>query len=533
MEDVDTQLLSNETCNRSSPNVKQSGEPRERKSTILEINNPGLIVNLEEDQLTDSDESMLCGSKEKRRESFKLVEEHNRLVCKRWLFILYTLILFGASMTFYHSCCISYTKPYFWFKYRQKLKKSGGAMEGSLPFSGNGSASYTNGTLVLEFIEFSLPRDAVHPTPQDVGGKGGRGEMLAYFLNLQSGKSLPAGLQARARWSWEEIPLEPVDFCICLRACSVEEVRRCHQRGGIAVWETTGTGRRGSSQVINQHSVFRDKAQAYRVDGYVVPNQWQQSQLSEVDPYRPSAVIPMPHMNFQKHISPADRAVSTIGFIKLGQRWGGPTNSAVKAPSQHSQQAFQYLATQFGLKYKAVVLGEGVDSAIDPGEWGEGLYTSKSLSEVDLAFIWPNEPGNYREVSTESTLALAFWWSYGVPVIYYPYPSFEDLDRDKNGTSYPGLLHTLDDAEDMIERIIEDPKFRTKMIAIGLERAQRLSLLTTIQLYPFFLCKLYYRTRMKASSVSFCNHLSTTLIDIDYHSFFKREGRTRYVHLNI
>ena len=50
--------------------------------------------------------------------------------------------------------------------------------------------------------------------------------------------------------------------------------------------------------------------------------------------------------------------------------------------------------------------------------WAQDVYHT-AVDDVDIAIIWPQDHGDL-ETYFKPVTRLVYWWSHGVPVIFYP-----------------------------------------------------------------------------------------------------------------
>ncbi|CAM9102437.1 unnamed protein product, partial [Heterosigma akashiwo] len=88
----------------------------------------------------------------------------------------------------------------------------------------------------------------------------------------------------------------------------------------------------------------------------------------------------------------------------------------------------------------------------------------------------------------------------------------DESDRQIFGNKgYPGIISTLDEAEYFLTRIVEDYKFRSKVIQDGLLRAHKFSFFNMVKLYPVVLCKMFKKKQLRPQLSRFCIELESSL----------------------
>lgn len=97
------------------------------------------------------------------------------------------------------------------------------------------------------------------------------------------------------------------------------------------------------------------------------------------------------------------------------------------------------------------------------------------LDDVDVAILWPNldQPGM---VAHSPPTRLLYWWSHGVPCIFFPYGSYLDAARRARyelpgGRGLP-MASTAKGVEGVLGRLAGDPAARVALAKAGLAGAR-------------------------------------------------------------
>jgi hypothetical protein len=115
-------------------------------------------------------------------------------------------------------------------------------------------------------------------------------------------------------------------------------------------------------------------------------------------------------------------------------------------------------------------------------DWQDVYHTA--VDDVDIAIIWPQDDG-HLETYFKPVTRLVYWWSHGVPVIFYPTQTYSEAAL---AAGYPLAATTVQQVEWWMERLVASAALRKEVAALGLRAAAAYSMEGTAARYEHAFC---------------------------------------------
>lgn len=166
-------------------------------------------------------------------------------------------------------------------------------------------------------------------------------------------------------------------------------------------------------------------------------------------------ILPHHHTNF-KHVHNEcrrDEPIRVAAFI------GSPDNAL-----REEQLAFltSALWTQQAIRFRVI-------TSRDPSKNASQDRYHEHLDDVDVAVIWPNRHDEFT-LKYRPVTRLVHWWSHGVPVVYYPTPSYREAATPAIASLC--AARTLDALLARIRHLSTTPALRCRLAADVLRRSE-------------------------------------------------------------
>jgi hypothetical protein len=246
-----------------------------------------------------------------------------------------------------------------------------------------------------------------------------------------------------------------VDVCICVKCNGLmvnRLVDRCHERQGRFVWE-----------VLDLPGVlsYVDYLKA-TVDLWLTSNR-PAAALFLWRGAKRAAVAHHHHTNLLDRFNECHRSAPV--------RVVASTYAATNQPAEFERRLADRLAA-LHIEYKPVLSKfflESENPTADNG-WLQASFHD-GLDNVDVAVIFPPFVDLTHTVLRPVT-RLAFWWSHGIPVIYYPTATYVEATHGAN----VGVEFACDNVDCVVDRIVElsnDPARRCAYAAAALNASRQ------------------------------------------------------------
>lgn len=108
---------------------------------------------------------------------------------------------------------------------------------------------------------------------------------------------------------------------------------------------------------------------------------------------------------------------------------------------------------------------------------------------MDIAVIWPpHDPDEGMEFTLfeRPITRFAYWLSHGVPTIYFPYESYEEIVR--LGVPYPLRAENVEQVLQLVRMLIASPDLRVALSKIGLAASRVFTPAHNALVYERMLC---------------------------------------------
>mmetsp|Transcript_13455 Transcript_13455/g.19771 ORF Transcript_13455/g.19771 Transcript_13455/m.19771 type:complete len:415 (-) Transcript_13455:129-1373(-) len=290
---------------------------------------------------------------------------------------------------------------------------------------------------------------------------------------------------------------ETPDVCICVKNCDAKLTKVCREKGAKVVWDML------DKEIKNVNPKTRaEYAKKCGADGYFVPNRHMQYELRHIDPARSSAVVPHHHTNFLNLTvsvrDPPEVFAYTSGINNVMK--GEVHDLFVRVASNHAM-VYKDLTVEDTPKVNATI--RKVD------EWDQARYHLRPVEEgVDLAIIWPHKFDDFT-LKERPVTRLAYWWTHGVPVLYFPMQSYVEAVKVAD-YEYPGRLDNLEDLPHKFDKLVANKTLRLEMHQAGIRLANWYGAQSISNLYPWAICGMYKGRFKHEAANSFCSALMET-----------------------
>jgi hypothetical protein len=284
-----------------------------------------------------------------------------------------------------------------------------------------------------------------------------RGKMLAPFVQtaLRRTSSGSSGEVRVVVSDQFEIESSRVDVCVCVKCNGVmvdRLVDRCHQRGGRFVWEVLDL-----AGVISYVDYLKST-----VDLWLVSNR-PAAALFLWRGAKRAAVAHHHHTNLLARTTDCRRNAPV--------RVVASTYAATNQPLEFERRLAARLA-EHRIDYRPVLSKFFLDTenpSADNGWLQSGFH--EGLDDVDVAVIFPPAI-DLTHTMLRPVTRLAFWWSHGIPVIYYPTATYVEATHGAG----VGTQFACDNVDCVVDRIVElsgDPARRCAYAAAALDASRR------------------------------------------------------------
>jgi hypothetical protein len=257
-----------------------------------------------------------------------------------------------------------------------------------------------------------------------------------------------------AEFELETNPLHSVDICVCVKCSSVmvnRLVDRCHQRGGRFVWEVLDL-----PGVLSYVDYLKDT-----VDLWLASNRAAAAIFLAHGAQR-AAVANHHHTNLLHRVSPCRQ-----GPVRVV----ASTYASINQPVEFERRLTELLAAH-SIEFRPVLSKfflESEEPTVSNG-WHQAAF-HEGLDDVDVAVIFPPNTTDITQTVLRPVTRLAFWWSHGVPVVYFPTATYVEAAQVTN----VGDELACATVECVVERILalsQDPVRRCAHAAAVLEASR-------------------------------------------------------------
>lgn len=207
-------------------------------------------------------------------------------------------------------------------------------------------------------------------------------------------------------------------------------VDRCHQRGGRFVWEVLDL-----PGVLSYVDYLKDTVDLWLASNRAAAAIFLMRGAQRV------AVANHHHTNLLNRVSPCRQ-----GPVRVV----ASTYASVNQPIEFERQLTVLLAAH-SIEYRPVLSKFFLESEEPTASngWHQAAF-HEGLEDVDVAVIFPPNTTDITQTVLRPVTRLAFWWSHGIPVVYFPTATYVEAVQVAN----VGADLACANVECVVERIL-------------------------------------------------------------------------------
>lgn len=195
------------------------------------------------------------------------------------------------------------------------------------------------------------------------------------------------------------------------------------------------------------------------VDGFIVQSKYQEVFFREIN-FTKSVAIYHPHTNLDFLQNTVDRPPSVVGYTGHWRNLG--------ASNKEVFDAVQSWGESRGVVFKSIDYTSYKGRGSGRGDIYKQRIYHVAVEGVDIAIVWPSAIID-REVFFKPVTRLVYWWSHGIPTIFYPTQSYAEISL---ALGYPLAARTTEEVLQWMEKLVESSEFRKTVSKIGIEGAK-------------------------------------------------------------
>ncbi|KAK3282849.1 hypothetical protein CYMTET_9434 [Cymbomonas tetramitiformis] len=195
------------------------------------------------------------------------------------------------------------------------------------------------------------------------------------------------------------------------------------------------------------------------VDGFIVQSKYQEVFFREIN-FTKSVAIYHPHTNLDSLQNTVDRPPSVVGYTGHWRNLG--------ASNKEVFDAVQSWGESRGVVFKSIDYTAYKGRGSGRGDIYKQRIYHVAVEGVDIAIVWPSAIID-REVFFKPVTRLVYWWSHGIPTIFYPTQSYAEISL---ALGYPLAARTTEEVLQWMEKLVESSEFRQTVSKIGIEGAK-------------------------------------------------------------